>query len=242
MRRVSLWAILFILTLGVSGAIVSLLPKGQPTSPAAAQEAVMSQRMITVTGEGSIAVAPDQATVVLGAEILDPDPATAQREVERRIQAVLTVFRQAGIPDSKIKTVTYSLNVERDWSQPNAPIVGYRMIHQVEVAIQPLNRVGELLGQAVAAGANSIGGVTFTLANPQVPLRQARELAVRDAHEKAAQLAQLTNIALGAPLRISESVGMPPVLVPRASAGGEVALPSGELTVTVTVSIDYAIQ
>ncbi len=225
------------------GAVVTGVSSLRQPERAAAQESVSPQRYISVSGEGRVSLTPDTALMTLGAEIFAPDAAAAQREVEQRMGAILTVLRQAGIPESKIKTVVYAMTVERDWQQPSAPVTGYRVSHLVEVQVQPVQQVGELLGRAVQAGANTVTGVSFSVANPAAAVRQARELAVRDAHEKAAQLAQLTSVGLGAPLRIVESVTAPPIPVPFDQGGARAAVvPVGETTVIVTVSIDYAIQ
>ncbi|MCS7051745.1 MAG: SIMPL domain-containing protein [Thermomicrobium sp.] len=228
-----------VVLLGVVGTgLVSLRASDQ----VAAQETATPQRVISVYGEGRVTLPPDTATITLGAEIFDPDAAAAQREVERRMDAILAVFRQAGIPDNKMKTVVYAITVERDWQQPAAPVTGYRVTHLVEIQVQPVERVGELLGRAVQSGANVVSGVSFSVANPAAALRQARELAVRDAREKAAHLAQLTGVGLGAPVRIVESVSTPPIPVSVGQGADAKAIPAGEATVAVTVSIDYAIQ
>lgn len=191
---------------------------------ASAQDTGTVQRSITVIGEGRVSLPPDTATLTLGAEVFDPDAAAAQREVQRRMEAILSVFRQAGIPESKVKTVMYSMSVERDWNQPTT-VIGYRVTHLVEVQVQPVERTGDLLNRAVQAGANAVTNISLSVSNPAAALRQARELAVRDAREKAAQLAQLSGVALGAPLRIVESTSS-----------------TWDATIVVIVSIDYAIQ
>lgn len=225
------------------GAFWIVLGAGRPPSSTAAQVEQPSQRVISVTGEGKVSVTPDTAILTIGAEIFDPDPAVAQRELERRIDAMVAVFRQAGIPEQSIKTVVYSLTVERDWQQPSGPITGYRVTHLLEVHVRPIDQLGELLGRAVQAGANSVTGISFSVANPAPALRQARELAVRDALEKAAQLAQFSGVGLGRPVRISESLAAPPIPVVGAGGGSDAkVLPIGELTITVNVAIDYAIQ
>lgn len=103
-----------------------------------------------------MSLAPDTAVITLGVELFDPDASTAQREVERRMDAILAVFRQAGVPDQNITTVAYTIWVERDWNQPGGPVVGYRVTHLVDVRFQPVERVGEVLSRSVQAGANTI--------------------------------------------------------------------------------------
>jgi uncharacterized protein YggE len=243
MQRIWLPLVVVLGLLVIVGAVLSRTASIR-LPQAAAQDTGTVRRSISVSGEGRVSLPPDTATLTLGAEVFDPDAAAAQREVQRRMEAILSVFRQAGIPESKVKTVVYSMSVERDWNQPTMPVIGYRVTHLVEVQLQPVERTGDLLDRAVQAGANAVTNISFSVSNPAAALRQARELAVRDAREKAAQLAQLSGVALGAPLRIVESTSSPPVPVPAVGAGGPEAkaVPAGEATIVVTVSIDYAIQ
>ncbi|MCX2726936.1 SIMPL domain-containing protein [Thermomicrobium sp. 4228-Ro] len=243
MTRRWLAGIVALVSLAVLGLVLNVFSSLPATDGAAAQGTATNERVISVSGEGRVTVAPDIATLTLGVEVFDRDAAVAQQAVADRMTAVLAVFRQAGIPDNSVKTVLYTISVERDWQQPAAPVTGYRVTQLIEVQVRPIDRVGPLLTEAVQAGANVVQQVSFSLANPAAALRQARELAVRDAHDKAAQLAQLTGVGLGEPVRIVESAAAPPVPVPAArEAPGAAPVPAGEAVVTVSVSIDYAIR
>ncbi|MCS7257594.1 MAG: SIMPL domain-containing protein [Thermomicrobium sp.] len=243
MRQRWLTALVVLAALAVLGLVLNVFSSLPPMDGAAAQETATRERVISVSGEGRVSLPPDSATLTLGVEVFDADAAAAQQAVANRMTAVLTVLRQAGIPDNSVKTVLYTISVERDWQQPGAPVTGYRVTQLIDVQVQPVYRVGQVLTQAVQAGANVVQQVGFSVSNPAAALRQARELAVRDAHDKAAQLAQLAGVGLGEPVRIVESVSAPPVPVPAARDTVEVApVPAGETTVVVSVSIDYAIR
>lgn len=243
LQRLSI-ASLTIAALALGGALVALLGGNGVSGPAPAAAQTPGERVISVSGEGRVFIRPDLAIVTLGVELSNPELATAQQEASRRMDAVLAELQARGIPEEKIKTVSYSIWVERNYEQPDQPITGYRIIHLVEVQVQPVDRAGEIIEAAVAAGANSIPGVSFTVADPGAVLRQARELAMRDARDKASHLAQLAGVTLGAPVRITEGGAFPPPvpMPPEAKAGGAGPLPPGETTVSVVVTVDFAIQ
>jgi uncharacterized protein YggE len=231
-----------LVVLVVLGTVLTAVASWRVPGQVAAQQTAASERLISVTGEGRVSLTPDIATLTLGVEVFDPDAAAAQRAVAERMTSVLAVFRRAGVPENQIATVVYSITVERDWQQPSAPVTGYRVTHLVEVKLQPVERVGEVLTQAVRAGANVVQGVSFSVANPAAALRQARELAVRDARDRAAQLAQLSGVGLGEPVRIAEFFVTPPPVPVKIDAAADAPVPVGETTVVVSVSIDYAIR
>ncbi len=237
-------ASLTIAALALGGALVALLGGNGVSGPAPAAAQTPGERVISVSGEGRVFIRPDLAIVTLGVELSNPDLAAAQQEASRRMDAVLAELRARGIPEEKIKTVSYSIWVERNYEQPDQPITGYRIVHLVEVQVQPVDRAGEIIEAAVAAGANSVPGVSFTVADPNAVLRQARELAMRDARDKASHLAQLAGVTLGTPVRIAEGGAFPPP-VPveaRAAAGAADVLPPGQTVVSVVVTVDFAIQ
>lgn len=213
------------------------------TRPGAAAAEPSAERVISVSGEGRVFARPDLALITLGVELSDPDLSTVQQQANQRMDAVFAELESRGIPEDKIETVTYSIWVERDYERPDQPITGYRVTYLVEVHVQPVDRAGEIIEAAVSAGANTVPGVSFTVADPAALLRQARERAMADARDKAAHLAQLAGVSLGAPVRIAEGSAYPvPVPVERAAADAASALPPGQTVVTVSVAVDYAIE
>jgi len=100
----------------------------------------------------------------------------------------------------------------------------------------------------VKAGANLVGGITFTVDDPQGVEDEGRELAVIDARRRAEELAKLNGVTLGPVVQISEVItGAPsPVAVrqeamPVAVGGGPTIMP-GEQEYTVSIQITYAIR
>ncbi len=126
----------------------------------------------------------------------------------------------------------------------------FRASNTLEVTVRDLKQLGKILGTATSLGANTIYGVNFELSDPHAFEAQAREKAVADAHMRAEQLARLSGVRLGPVLSVNESTGVPgpmPMSMPmmaksEGTAAAAAPVESGQLEVTSTVSIRYAIE
>jgi uncharacterized protein YggE len=120
----------------------------------------------------------------------------------------------------------------------------YTATNNVEVTIRNLDVAGKVLSAATNAGANQLYGVRFEIEDPSALQAEARKKAVEDAHARAERLAQLAGVKLGPAVSISEADGGGSGPVPMfAMAKMDSAAPveRGELTVTSTVQIVYAL-
>ncbi len=96
----------------------------------------------------------------------------------------------------------------------------------------------------VGAGANEISGISFMVSKASKLLDDARSEAVADAKRKAEIYAQAANVALGAPISISEETAPGPVPYRKMAAGLAASAPvaQGEETLRVTVSVSYELK
>lgn len=206
-------------------------------------------RSINVSGEGRVSMTPDVAVINLGVTIRDPQLATAQSNATTAMNAIRAALKNAGVADKDIQTSQYSVYVEQDYNQPSQPIIGYNVNQMVTAKVRQIDKAGEVIQTAVDAGANQINGIWFTLEDTSSAVRQARELAVADARERAEHLASLSNTTLGPVQTISEGYSTPGAPVPYAASGAAAEKSSmapmidpGTMEVIVTVSVSYAMQ
>jgi uncharacterized protein len=210
----------------------------------AAADSPTAQHSITVSGDGSVLATPDTAHVTLGVQVQNAELAAAQSQATDKMNAVLAALKQSGISDKDIKTVSYAIYPNQDPSKGTGEVTGYTVTNLVEVKITQLDKVGTIIDAAVSAGANNVGGIQFSVENIDALIQQARQQAMDDAHKKAAQLAQLGGVTLGAPISISEGTTNPPQpfsdmrSVP-AAAAGSVPIQSGQNEVRVSVTVSY---
>ena len=231
--------------------VVAIVAAALLTAPALAQTApaeTVPPAVISVTGEASVSVAPDQAQIDGG---VTSEARTAREASDANNAAmgkVLLALKGAGIDEKDFQTSRLSLQPQ---SAPNrtgsgpATIVGYRASNHVTVRLRDVAKLASLLDTMVAAGANDIGGINFTVSNASKLLDEAREQAVADARRKAEIYARAAGVTLGAPLSISEEGGPGPVTFRKMTAGmpvSPVPIAQGEETLTVTVNVSWAIK
>jgi uncharacterized protein YggE len=216
------------------------------TSPVLAQSDLPAA--ISVSGEGTVSVPPDLAQIDAG---VASDAKTAKEAAEANNVAmgkVLTALKGAGIDEKDYQTSRLSLQPQYapNRSGPQA-VTGYRASNRVTIKVHDLTKVASVIDTLVAAGANDIGNVGFTVSQPSKLLDEAREKAVADARRKAEIYAKAAGVTLGAPLDITEGGAPTPMFrskmvaaAPMAVAGTPIA--QGEEVLSVSVSITWAIK
>jgi uncharacterized protein YggE len=210
-------------------------------------------RSITVVGQGQSSGAPDVAHINIGVETTGASAQEAVNANKQQMSALLEKLKAMGVADKDVQTSNYSIYTERP--QPAMPVEGgaagsegviYHVSNQVNVTVRDVSKLGDILDQAVSAGANNIYGVYFEVSDPSQLEAAAREKAIADAKARAESLAQLSGVSLGEVLTISEVIGGPGPVIERAvvgmGGGGGTPIQPGETQVNVSVQVTYAIK
>ena len=205
--------------------------------------------LFQVTGTGKVSEAPDSATVSFGTTKTASTIADAQNQTNTATQAILSALRGQGIEEKNIKTTNYSVNPNYDFTSGRQSITGYTVTQNIDVTIQPIEKVNAVLDILTANGANIVGQVSFTFSDSkkQQLENKARELAVKEAKTKAEGLANAAGIRLGKIVDVSEQTNeeprpiMPMALAKdEASAGGTpTQVTPGENSITLSVTLSY---
>ena len=223
---------------------------GGESPVAAASGDSQEQRTIRVSGSGTAAARPDELVLRLGVETMAETAREAVSENSRQMAAVIDALREAGIPDENIQTQTVRLRaqyetVRTEFGQASQrELVGYTATNIVEARTTDLDAVGQLLDEAVEAGANRIEGLRFELSDPRELLEQARERAWQDAEGKAEQLASLAGVELAEVLTVEEATIAPPPVARMAAEMADVAVPiePGAESVQVDLQIRWSVR
>ena len=206
---------------------------------------------VSVSGHGSVNVPPDTASVSIGVDVIKPTLGEAQEQATSQATAIIDALQAAGIAKEDIQTDFFSVNILRDYSENADPtqITGFEIVNQLRVTVHDTDQLGELLEEAVNAGANRIYGVTFYVEDQTEASSGARVEAVKDARTKAEELAAAAGMTLGPVVAISE--GTSPLISPvydMARGGGmgagQAAAPvePGSTTVAVDVTMTFELQ
>jgi len=206
-------------------------------------------RTLSVSGNGEVKAAPDQAQLSTGVVTQGRNASDALKANARAMNAVFDTLKAAGIAEKSIQTSNFSVSPRYAEAKPGGTqhIVGYDVSNTVTVLVDKLDKVGPTIDALVAAGSNQIDGPTFSIADPDPLLAKAREAAVKDAMARAETLARAAGVSLGPITSISESGGYsPPQPMYRMAMSASAAVPTpvaaGEQSVSASVSITWEIH
>src|SRR2546428_9184638 len=205
-------------------------------------------RTVHASGEGRISVAPDIARVTIGVDAQDLSLARANADATTRMGKVMGALEKAGVAAKDVRTIRYGVDVQRSFEKSTTGVViGYRVVNQVLVTVRDLRRLGGLLDQVVAAGANDVEGLSLEKEDISAERGRALERAMSDARGRASVLAKAAGASLGEALEVNEGGNMPirplgGMAIRAASAGSEVPLSSSELEIVAAVDVFFAIR
>ncbi len=164
---------------------------------------------ITVAGEGRVTTMPDIAKVQLGTIIEKTTVKAAQAENTRIMNALNEQLAAAGVAKTDVQTANYSIQPAYDWDDGRQRLRGYQVTQNLRVKVRDLDKVGEILGSAGELGVNQVGGIEFTVDEPEVVKQQARVKALANAKAKAEALSQVVGVELVRVISFNENVYEP---------------------------------
>ena len=228
-----------------------ILTSWRPAGPARAATVPTNSSIqgITVNGTGKVTVKPDLATLTIGVQAQAPSAADAQAKASAAMAKVVEAIKGNGIAEADIATQWVSLepqyNYKSDGSNPT--VIGYVSNQTVSVKVRDLAKVGPVIDTAVAAVANQVSGISFSVADPAAAASQARAAAIADAKTRATELANAAGVSLGAATMITEVSAPGPIpyeyrtAAPAADGAGTPILP-GTTEIQVDVEVTFAID
>ncbi|MGH6906174.1 MAG: SIMPL domain-containing protein [Geminicoccaceae bacterium] len=217
-------------------------------APADAHEEV--PRRIVVNGTGEASARPDMAVISAGVVVQADTASAALADNTRAMNAVLEQLRASGLPAEDVQTAQFSVTpiYERQRPEPETAepprVVGYQVSNQVMAQVRELDRLGAMLDALVGAGANSINGPWFEIADPKQLEGEARDAAVADAIAKARRYAAAAGVKLGEVISIEDSGSYaPPRPMMRAEAmTADVPIAPGQTELSASVTMVFAID
>ena len=249
-KRISLTTIAIIIAIAVIVAIyiaatAQMIPSTVSAAPSS--QTASSETGIFVSGTGRVSVKPNMVQASIGVEVTANNLAEATSQANTKSNAVIEKIKSMGVDAKDIQTTNYSVQpITQQRPNTTPSITGYRINNQLSVRIRKMEDAGKILDAAIAAGANNIYGVSFSVDDPTPYQQQARAAAVKDAMDKAGQLAKAANIQLGKVLTISEASTAPRPIMRAANLAfsadaASVPIESGELEISVSVEMKFAV-
>jgi hypothetical protein len=225
-----------------------------PIAATAEGAANANQRTIQVSGNGEAQAAPDLAVLSLAIETHAATAADAAGRNGGLAQRVSDALKAKLGDKGKTWTGGYSLAPEyENETRPNAKpvIIGYQAQNTITVQTGALDLVGPLIDAAIAAGANRVNSLDFSLRDDTSARNDAITKAAKDAQAQAQALAAALGLKLGPIVNATTESNFGPRPMVLENAVGRFATSMGrpetpvqpaELTIPATVSLTYQIE
>ena len=202
--------------------------------------ALAADKLVTVSGEATIAVAPDTAVIRIGVTSTAKTAREASDANAKQMTSVLAAIKGAGIADRDVQTSRLSLQPQYDPNKAGtARLLGFQVTNQVTVKIRDIDNLPAILDRAIGAGANEMSGIEFVVSEQSKLLDQARDEAVADAHRKAELYAKAAGVKVGHVVAITEEGSSPPPHPMQALRAGSVPVAPGEQILRAVVTVSY---
>jgi uncharacterized protein YggE len=204
------------------------------------QSARAAEKLVTVTGEAMVAVAPDTTVIRIGVTSQGKTAREASEANAKQMTAVLAAIKDADIADRDVQTSRLSLQPQYDPNKSGtARLLGFQVTNQLTVKIRDIDKLPAILDRAIGAGANEMSGIEFVVSEQSKLLDQARAEAIADAHRKAELYAHAAGVKVGHVVAITEEVSSPPPRPMQTLRAGAVPVAPGEQMLRAVVTVSY---
>jgi len=156
-------------------------------------------RLLTVSAEERVSVDPDLAIIHIGFESKIADAKSAYADGSRISNAVVAALKQAGLPDTAIRSESQRLE------SIDAKNHKFKLVQSWTVKSPP-ERAAEILDIAVSAGATESGDIEWTVQDIHALEDTALDHATARARSDAAVIAKASGAKLGTVVYVTNQV------------------------------------
>jgi uncharacterized protein YggE len=185
--------------------LVALLALAAIASTALAQApAPPTPRSISVTGESSVYVTPDEVVISVGVETSAGSIDAAKKENDQRSRTLLDAIKSVGVEARHIQTADVQLEINYNNNGPGRTVEGYTARREYTVTLKDPKKTETLVDASLTSGANLLLGIDYRSTELRKHRDEARRMAVKAAKEKAELLAGELGEAVGRARSVSE--------------------------------------
>lgn len=207
------------------------------------------RRAITTRGAASVSAKPDMARITLSVVTQEWVAKTATESNAVTMDKVFSAVKACGVSEEDISTQGFNIHRQDTYSNGRSYPGRYRVSNSLCVSIRNIDMASAVIDAAVAAGANEMSSLSFSLSDKSALLRQARTMAMQNAQDTAALLAGASGCKLGEVLDIKEGGAAAPAFSARANSAMMMAdsaastpISAGQISVEAEVTVTYALE
>lgn len=184
-------------------AIVALL---LATSLPVAADEKPGLRLITVTGEAEINVAPDEVVFDVSVQSINKDLRQAKSQTDERLKKLMDLTRKYKISPQDVQTDYIKLEPRYRGGDESRLFIGYSVRKDLVFKLRDVTQAESLLSEVIESGVTRINSIRFQTSRLRTYRDQARSLAIKAAQEKAIALTREIGQTIGKAYSIEEEV------------------------------------
>jgi uncharacterized protein YggE len=163
-------------------------------------------RLITVTGEAEISVAPDEVLFDVTVQTINKDLRQAKSQTDERLKKLMELTRKYKIAPQDVQTDYIKLEpVYRNGDQTRL-FVGYSVRKDLVFKLRDVTQAEGLLSEVFESGITRINSIHFQTSQLRMFRDQARAQAIKAAQEKAVALTREIGQTIGKAYSIEEEM------------------------------------
>lgn len=203
---------------------------------------------VTASGMGTIQAAPDEATMSFGVTRSSKDAKALLADTNKAAEKIVAALKKAGVAEEDIQTQNVSLYPQTDFESGKPVVTGYQASISVTVKVRDLAKLGAIISAGSDAGANTVNGPSFDIAEDSPFTARAIDKAVADARRNAEAMAKAADKSVGDVLSISDSTVAPiqpfaaELSLAPSAAKDAIAVNPGQLDVTSSVIVIFELK
>lgn len=164
------------------------------------------RRSVTVTGSCLKSLTPDRGSVIVTADALKPDLASASAEAIETYNKMRAAVQALKLKDAEFTTTESSFQEEKEWRKDKSISKGFRARMGLQISSSEVSRLGEVLSLAGKQGIRQVSGLS-TFVSPErakVERESCLEEAVKNARAKADSIGRAAGAKIGRVLEVVE--------------------------------------
>ena len=210
-----------------------------------------------VTGAANTKVKPDKVNLSFGVETNNKTANVALVANSKTMNKVIDSLRTDGVKENETSTSYFSISPSYNYSRPSdiiGKITGFTVSNSIQIQSTNIRNVSKWIDTAIAAGANTVNSVDFTLSDKR--LDEIKNSLIKQAIDNARTKADIAASALGLKIVGVKSVNLndfepQPSPIPLAKESLAAAVPtanrstpviSGEQQINTNIGIMYSIR
>ena len=180
-------------------------------SPAASISEMASTPLVRVNITETLKTPPDEASMTVGTQAKANTATEAVAANKTKTEKLLATIRAAGIRERDIQTQGIQLQPDYRWdNEPNGrgrqTLIGYIASNSVQIKTRNIDTLTSLLDALTTAGADTVYGPNFAIADPAPLRREARVRAMARGQVEALEYARNNGYSSVRLLSVEEGV------------------------------------